>query len=524
MIGFLKNISIRNKLISIQLVTAFTAILIISLFGLLTATRLFTEIQNRSIASLADFIGSQNEAALEFDMPLSTDNTRTDKAVSNQETIENYTIYNKSGRTFHAYKRAGFADYFFDLPIDKLKDGQGFFDTDSEHINYYHPLVDEEKSIWGYVCIRSNKSQERLILRRYIFFTVIVLALAAILVTILSTYLQKGISNPILNLVNVVKKISKDEDYGTQVDYTGSDEVAILSKEFNNMIRQINQRDKKLMMANNILETRVEQKTRALCEAYNTLEKRSIELESINRELEQFAYVASHDLQEPLRTIGSFTQLLNRKMKKELDGESETYMSFIVKGVERMQSVIRDLLLFSGLGRNKPNFEIVDLGKLLNEVVFSLKAAIDESNAQVQTINNLPSILVDASQIRHLFQNLLSNAIKFRAENIPLVKVNCKETESHWQFSFADNGIGIEKEYAHKIFLIFQRLHTKEEYPGTGIGLAICKKIVDYHKGRIWFESEKDKGSTFYFTISKNPIPETETVPVEGLFDDVEIS
>lgn len=524
MVGFLKNISIRNKLISIQLITAFAAIILVSVFGLLTATRLFSEIQNRSIASLADFIGSQNEAALIFDMPQSTDFSRTDKAVSNQEIIENYTIYDNAGRVFHEYKREGFAKHQFNLPIDELKNAEGFFDSDSNHSNYYHPLVDEEKNIWGYVCIRSNKSQEQLIQRRYIFFTIIVLALAAIIVAILSTYLQKGISSPILKLVNVVKKISKHEDYNTRVDYTGSDEVAILSKEFNNMIRQINERDKKLMMSNNILETRVEQKTRALREAYNTLEKRSIELESINRELEQFAYVASHDLQEPLRTIGSFTQLLNRKMKVDAQSESGTYMSFIVQGVERMQSVIRDLLLFSGLGRNKLNFELTDLGKLLNEVLFSIKASVDESQAQIKVENKLPTILVDASQLRHLFQNLLSNAIKFRAENEPLVQIDCKELENHWQFSFKDNGIGIEKEYAHKIFLIFQRLHTKEEYPGTGIGLAICKKIVDYHKGRIWFDSEKNNGSTFHFTINKNPLPETESVPVDGLFDDVEIS
>ncbi len=234
--------------------------------------------------------------------------------------------------------------------------------------------------------------------------------------------------------------------------------------------------------------------------AEDLINRQSQELARSNEELEKFAYVASHDLQEPLRTIGSFTQLLARKYKGKLDSDADEFISFIVDGASRMQGLINDLLAYSRVGLKGKEFEPTDFEVLLEHVLANLKTAIDGSGAVI-THDPLPSLYADPTQMEQLFQNLISNAIKFRGEEQPRVRVSAGKKKHEWVFSFRDNGIGIEQDYFDRIFIIFQRLHGKSEYSGTGIGLAVCKKIVERHGGRIWVESEKGKGSTFYFTI-----------------------
>ena len=225
-------------------------------------------------------------------------------------------------------------------------------------------------------------------------------------------------------------------------------------------------------------------------------------LEVSNRELEQFAYVASHDLQEPLRMVASFTQLLQRRYKGKLDEEADEYIGFVIEGAHRMKDLIDDLLVFSRLNTQAKEFELFDMETALKGVLSYLKPYIDEHHAQI-THDFLPNILGDSSQIQQLFQNLISNAIKFHDHETPIVHISAKESENEWTFGVKDNGIGIDSQYQEQIFHVFKRLHTREEYEGSGIGLSICKKIVERHGGRIWVESELGKGSTFYFTIPK---------------------
>jgi light-regulated signal transduction histidine kinase (bacteriophytochrome) len=223
------------------------------------------------------------------------------------------------------------------------------------------------------------------------------------------------------------------------------------------------------------------------------------ELERSNKDLEQFAYAASHDLQEPLRTVSNFSQLLAKRYKGELDPKADQFIGFIVDGSTRMQQMIDDLLAYSRVSTRAKPFEPIDCETIFDQAMVNVKIAIEESGALV-IHDSLPTIMADASQIVQLFQNLLSNAIKFRKEK-PRIAVSVVQRGNEWLFSVEDNGIGIAPEFMEHIFKMFQREHASAEYPGTGVGLVICKKIVERHGGRIWVESQAGKGSIFYFTI-----------------------
>jgi len=224
------------------------------------------------------------------------------------------------------------------------------------------------------------------------------------------------------------------------------------------------------------------------------------ELERSNKELEQFAYIASHDLQSPVRQIRNFSQLLENKYKDRLGGEANEYLKYINSSAIRMSELIHGLLEFSRITSNTEDFSLVDCNYALSSALLSLDLIIKENNASVEC-TELPKVYGNSVLLTQLFQNLIHNAIKFKSSELPVVKINYEKKDGEIIFSVTDNGIGIQKEYYEKIFVIFQRLHDKQEYPGTGIGLAICKRIVEFHGGSIWLDSEVNKGTTFYFSL-----------------------
>ena len=256
----------------------------------------------------------------------------------------------------------------------------------------------------------------------------------------------------------------------------------------------------------NGLQSTIEEKERL----ENRLKKKSKDLEesvemikSTNRELEEFAYTVSHDLKEPLRMVRSFMNLLENKYKDQLDQQAQKYIHFAVDGAERMNGLIDDLLEFSRVGRRYKKTEKIDLNRLLDEVASNYMHEINEGNISIQ-VEDLPEIIGVPVSLKLLFQNLISNGLKFQSgDKKPVVTVSCKEMENVWQFAVSDNGIGIDESHFERIFKLFKRLHTHEEFSGSGAGLAICKKVVEQHRGEIWVESEEGKGSTFYFTLKK---------------------
>ena len=233
------------------------------------------------------------------------------------------------------------------------------------------------------------------------------------------------------------------------------------------------------------------------------LERQTQELARSNSELEQFAWVASHDLQEPLRMVASYTQLLSKRYKGKLDADADEFIAFAVDGATRMRRLINALLELSRVGTRGKDFEATDCEAIYDRTLVNLQGLVEESGAVV-THDRLPTVMGDVTQLGQLFQNLIANAIKFRGDEQLTVHVGAEQRNGHWEFCVRDNGIGIDPEYAERIFVVFQRLHGKGDRPGTGIGLSICKKIVELHGGRIWVKSQPDEGAAFYFTLPLN--------------------
>ncbi|MBM3130846.1 MAG: HAMP domain-containing protein [Chloroflexi bacterium] len=321
-----------------------------------------------------------------------------------------------------------------------------------------------------------------------------------LIAALLGIALARRIVRPVRELARGTEEIGKGNlDY--QIEITSADEIGQLAQSFNRMTRDLR-----------AITASRDELNREIAERKQAEEKLQIfaaELERSNKELEQFAYIASHDLQEPLRMVASYSQLLEKRYRGKLDQDANEYIGFAVDGVNRMQRLINDLLAYSRISTRGKEFTPVDCHAVVGQVIANLQIAIQETGALV-TCDPLPTVRADESQMIQLFQNLIGNAIKFHGTEPPRVHISARETfevletSKVWTFSIRDNGIGIAPQYRERIFVIFQRLHTREEYSGTGIGLAICKKIVERHNGRIWVESEPGKGATFYFTLPAN--------------------
>ena len=270
------------------------------------------------------------------------------------------------------------------------------------------------------------------------------------------------------------------------------DEIGQLSRSFDKMTHDL----KTITASRNELNVEITERRKA----EEALRRSAAELARSNQDLEQFAYVASHDLQEPLRAVAGFVELLQNELKSSLNAKTTEYINYSIDGAKRMQSLINGLLEYSRVGTRGNIPALTDTKAAFDEALLRLQTSIKESGAKISA-GNLPMVYFDGVQLSQLFQNLIGNALKFRGKQAPLITIGADRLDNNWRFSVADNGIGIEKHYVQKIFMIFQRLHSREKYPGTGIGLAICKRIVERHNGKIWVESTPGSGSTFYFTI-----------------------
>jgi signal transduction histidine kinase len=323
---------------------------------------------------------------------------------------------------------------------------------------------------------------------------VVLLLIAAAFVVLaagasLMVLLRRMVVAPVTALAGQVRQVA-DGDYQRKISLDGSPELVQLAADVDAM---------RLKIATDLAEVLA---ARAQVEDANRrLEEQTAELTRSNRDLEQFAYVASHDLQEPLRKVASFCQLLKRRYAGQLDERADQYINFAVDGAQRMQRLINDLLAFSRIGRVTSGFADVDLNRLMAETVAGLDAQRERTGAEI-TWSDLPVVHGEEALLGTLLANLVGNSLKFRRPGVPpRVQVSAERVGDEWEFTCRDNGIGIEAEFAEKVFVIFQRLHGKDAYPGTGIGLAIAKRIVEYHGGRIWVDPSYADGAAVRFTL-----------------------
>jgi signal transduction histidine kinase len=332
-----------------------------------------------------------------------------------------------------------------------------------------------------------RKLHRATVLRDWVFALIaaIILALAALVVEAL----RRGVTLPLERLSEDARLVAEG-DFEHRITATGPADLRELAAD----VEAMRQR----------LAAELEYSDRAR----DRLDAQATDLRRSNAELEQFAYVASHDLQEPLRKVASFCQLLERRYAAQLDDRAKQYISFAVDGANRMQTLINDLLAFSRVGRVHKGHGVVDLAAVHAATMDALSVSVEETGAEV-THDPLPEVNGDATQLGMLWQNLISNAVKFRdPERPPRVRVEAHRTDGWWEFAVSDNGIGIAEEYAERVFVIFQRLHTKDAYPGNGIGLAMCKKIVEFHGGTIRVDPAHSPGTRIVFTLPAAPEPE----------------
>jgi signal transduction histidine kinase len=421
----------------------------------------------QDLSSLAEIVGSASAGAVAFG-----DTNAANQILENlkdQKSIVAARLYSSAGADLATYVRKGDEDV---LVPNAPEPDRNF--VEGKRIKVFRTVRFREDSI-GAIYLEADMERAYSRLYRSAGIMLALIALLVPLVYFLSDRLRRIIATPIENLSMLAHEIAAEKKYSVRARVDGNDEVGRLTATFNEMLATIEERNQ-------------------------TLVKQAEELWRSNKELEQFAYVSSHDLQEPLRKITTYSQLLEEKYKESIDPEAKRFIENIGTSVARMRNLITALLTYSRLDRGEQKLEKVDLGQILKDVMNDLESPIIEKDAAIVS-DPLPTVNWNAFQAQQLFQNLISNALKFSRPEAPAIYVSCVPRESDWLIGVRDNGIGIDQKYNDQIFKVFQRLHPRHIYPGTGIGLAICKKIIEQRGGKIWVESVPGKGSIFYFTL-----------------------
>ena len=466
---WLRDKPIRQKLMAILLLTSGVVLVLTCAAFLAYEVVTFRQTTLKNLSTLGRIIGANSTASLAFRNE--GDAREILSALRAEPHIVAAGLYDKDGKLFARYP-ADLPGAAFPAAPDR--DGYRF---EHSHLVGFAPVAQASNARLGTLYLQSDLTAVYGTLRLAGAIAALVMGVSLLVAYLLSATLQGTISRPILALAHTAKGVSDRHDYSVRAPKLGGDELGLLTDAFNQML------------------SRIEDQDRARLQLIT-------ELERSNKELEQFAYVASHDLQEPLRMVSSYTELLERRYGDKLDDKGRTFINFAVDGAVRMQRLINDLLEFSRVSTRGKPMQPVDINRVLGAVRANLSVAIREAGALV-TNEALPTVVADETQLVQLLQNLVGNAIKFRGGERPLVHVSAQPGGTECVFAVRDNGIGIAPEYFERIFVIFQRLHARGEYPGTGIGLAVCRRIVERHGGRIWVESAPGQGSTFYFALPK---------------------
>ncbi len=490
--------SIRAKLFALALSTTLLALTLAG--GALTVfeMRSHRDTLTHELQSTADIVGQNLSATLIFERADSA--RKALSALGSRADVVSACLYDSEGFLFADYRRAGEGG---GCPSEADVTQAGIR---GDRLVVYHPVLVEGQSA-GALRLEATLAELQRRLRVFALVLLMVLSGAGLAAVLLTAQLQRLVSAPILELADTAQKVSSSHDYTLRVPERGRDEVGLALQAFNHMLERIEaavlerkRAEEQLLALNATLEQRVAERTAMA-------ERRATELKRSNEELERFAAVTSHDLQEPLRAVSSYAQLVRRRLGTQLDAETEVYFEHVLAGVRRMKNLIGDLLNYARVGREALAGAPVDLNTVVDMALADVHMAVAESGAQI-THDPLPIVLGDQTRLAQLMRNLLTNAISYRGGQPLRVHITAESKGAEgWQIAVRDNGIGIDPRYRERIFVMFQRLHGAER-PGTGIGLAICRKIIELHGGRIWVESapQTEPGATFYFTLPAAPL------------------
>ena len=476
-----RDLAIKRKMILIIMSTNTVAILLVCAGFVVHEIVTFRRTLLDNVSTLAAVIGSNSTAALAFDDRAAAKETLA--ALRAEPHIVAAAIYGPDSQVFATYVRdAGTSD--FQAPPPGPEGAQ----FSSGHLALFLPITLHSEKL-GTIYLRSDLEAMRLRLRRYAQIVLIVIMSSSIVALLLSSRLQKLISEPILRLAHTAAKVSSMKNYSLRVDKGGADEIGTLIDTFNAMLAQVQEHEK-------------------------ALRERTQQLEAANKELESFSYSVSHDLRVPVRAIDGFSLILLEEHARDLDAEAQRLLQIIRSSTRQMGELIDDLLQFSRCGRRALELSSVDMFSLAREVAQEL-LALDGPRPVELRWGDLPPAVADRRLLRLVLVNLLSNALKFtRGREDVWVEIGSAQENGETVYSVRDNGVGFDMRYADKLFNVFQRLHGAEEFEGNGIGLAIVQRIVHQHGGRVWASAEVGRGAAFSFTI---PAPSAaEARPGEG--------
>lgn len=500
--SFFEHHSIRRKLTRIIMFTSTVTLIFVSLVFAVYDTILFKQNEEEEMRSLAEVTGINSAAALMFnDVKAGKENLEALRANLN---IVLAVLYDQKGKVFAIYTHGQGNN----IAIPE-KPGEEKFVIGGGYFKLFSPIVLDKARI-GTIFIQADQEEMYSHFELYAILVAIVLALALYVSFLLSSKLQAMVSDPIVRLTDTANQVAMGKDYSIRALKEGAEnELGVLVDRFNEMLSHIQERDEALRKINEELDDRVKVRTRDLeheIEERKKIEEKlkhiMAELQRSNQELTDFASIASHDLKEPLRKVMTFGERLRSKCDALFDDQAKDYLSRMQNALSRMQGLIDSLLKLSRVATKAQPFVPVDLNKVAEEVLSDLEVLVKSSEGEVK-VDSLPTLDADAIQMHQLFQNLIANALKFKKDGVaPEVCLKARRLdEKFWEIRVSDNGIGFDQKYIDRIFKPFERLHGRSQYEGSGVGLAICQKIVTRHGGNITAVSEQDKGATFIIVL-----------------------
>jgi signal transduction histidine kinase len=515
-----RHMTIRHKLIAVMMVICTLSLLIAGIAFIAWSLAMFRQTTADNLMITASIIANQTKAAVAFDD--AKDAQKTLLSLSAQPAIEAATVHTKDGKRFATYSR----DPRVQNEAEELKPGLYGYVFKTTGIAATQP-IELDGQVIGTVTILSDLSQINAMLESSIRIVVCVILLVSLFGYFVSSKMQGFISKPILSLAETAKVVSRDKDYSVRAVRTSYDEVGVLIDAFNEMLAQVQVGQADLMEAKTNLEEKVRDRTMALTTEVQSRKEAQVrlvgmnkdlahaveKLEQSNQQLQEFAYVASHDLREPLRKISSFGRLLQDSLQDKLSADDRENFDFMIDGAQRMQQMIEALLTYSRVTTHGAEFRPVDLNLIVEQLrTLELAAKLEDvPGSTIDVPDALPIVFADPIQMRQLLQNIVGNGMKYQPKGaVPKITIRAlKAEDSMIKIEVEDNGIGIKEEYYNTVFTMFRRLHSRSEYEGTGIGLAVCKRIVERHNGKIGLTSVVGKGTTFWFTVPGSACPAT---------------